>query len=220
MENKEATTSHNKPETPQNGVKLPKLPNLDENKERESTKRNKDLFLDYYLENRVIEAVAKKVGISSRQVRTWKKEDPEFLKRMEEVDRDRDELVEDVLMGLILLKHDGPSVRYYLDRLVPKFMPRSKMETEIKPTKSWKEKSDEYEKDLTEILRKQLEQDANNNRGQTSKADEPGASGKEPQNQGQEGKHNPVHKQPGATDILAKKDPQKPVAQAQAKGTK
>jgi len=125
-----------------------------EKEEQERTRVNKKLFLQYYESNRVIGAVCKKVNITTETVRVWRRDDPEFAKAFQNVDLERNEEVEDILMGMIFIKHDGPSVRYYLDRKHPEYNPHVTTEV-ITGTRTLEDILDEAEAKLKkEVMEK------------------------------------------------------------------
>lgn len=120
---------------------------IKEKEEQERTKINKGLFLDYYKTIRVMEMVCKKIDISFVTFWRWRDNDPEFAKAVLEIRNKRGEHVEDILMGLIFVKHDGPSVRYFLDRTHPDYKPHSVTEV-ITGTRTLEDILDEAEKKL------------------------------------------------------------------------
>jgi len=189
--------------------------NESEQKERETTTINKGLFLRFYKEQRIKTTVCKKVGIAPYTFYDWMKNDPEFKQSIYKIDEDRNDMVEDILMGLIFAEHDGPSVRYYLDRRDGRYKPKSEMENHLIPEKSLKKLIDEDEDDLN----KEPNKDANQNK-QPDSADKPGTGGEGVSDKKQEGASGAVQEQPGAGNLLEKKDEEKPVAKTQAEGIK
>lgn len=105
-----------------------------ENKERESTKRNKTAFLEFYPQVFHIAATCKKIEIAESTYYEWMKNDPEFASAFFAVKQKRKAYVEDKLFKLIQ-EGDGPSVRYWLDRQHEEYKPKS--ETTIIPGQSY-----------------------------------------------------------------------------------
>lgn len=73
--------------------------------------------------NGIISIACKMTGIKSRKtIYNWMAADPNFLKIINEMNSIQNDEVFDVLVYQCLYKHDGPSVRYYLNKRHPDFM--------------------------------------------------------------------------------------------------
>ncbi|MFA5168751.1 MAG: hypothetical protein WC530_09510 [Candidatus Omnitrophota bacterium] len=102
-----------------------------EKKELEKTRINKQLFLQAWKKSLgcVADACAL-THISESGFYLWKRTDPDFVRDLAATQLEIDEMVEGKLMRLIRREHP-PSIRYYLDRRVGKFKPKS--QTQIIP---------------------------------------------------------------------------------------
>lgn len=112
--------------------KILNSPKAEEKKvvERKMTTINKQQFLKWYPSFYNIELTAKKIDIDQSTFQKWMKKDPEFASAFYELKLNRNAMVEDKLLQLIL-SGDGPSIRYFLDRQHPEYKPKS--ETTIIP---------------------------------------------------------------------------------------
>lgn len=100
-----------------------------EREEQERTTKAKNLFLDVYAKNMATIGVAcDKAEIARRTYYLWMKTDPQFRSAVAAIDESRIDMVEDELMQLIQ-KHDGPSIRFFLERKAPEY--KAKSTTEI-----------------------------------------------------------------------------------------
>lgn len=85
--------------------------------QRESTKRNKEFFLDVLAKSRgIITAVSERTNISRATYYRWRNEDPEFAAKVDEILNSRADFLED---RLFLLASDGniAALKYLLDKL-------------------------------------------------------------------------------------------------------
>lgn len=100
-----------------------------EKEEQERTKKKKAQFLQVYAANMATIGVAcDKAEIHRDTYYHWMKTDPQFRSAVAQVDDSRIDMVEDELMQLIQ-KHDGPSIRFFLERKAPEY--KAKSQTEI-----------------------------------------------------------------------------------------
>ena len=185
----------------------------DENEkvDQERTRVKKKLFLEFYEQIRVIAVACKKIDISDRQVRTWRREDKDFAEAVLNIEVDRNEAVKDVILGKIFLEHDGPTARWWMERKDPEFKPRSVTEV-VTPTKTLKQLIDEAEEELNK-------QNARDNQQQNT-ADESGNNPVDASNQKQEGGTGAVLPKSCAEILLGAKDEKKPDIKSQAEGNK
>jgi hypothetical protein len=202
-ENKEKQPNTEKPavetKTPEKSKESKVLEQTDEEKkEQERTTINKGLFLKHFADHRVADVVCKKIGIVFKTFWEWKKEDPEFADAVRKINEERNDAAEDILMGLVFIKHDPSSIRFYLKKQHPEYRDRSEVDMNINPAISMKQFIEAYEQ----------------------RNDKPAGSGDAPANKGQEKQDGAVCEQPGTTDLLEKKDEEKPVVEAKAEGTK
>jgi hypothetical protein len=105
------------------------------------TLEKKKKFLEFYAnEGRgMIAPTCKMVGIkSSKTVYNWIKNDPGFKDAMDEMVSIINDYVEDVLMHLIFIKKDGPSIRYFLNRRHPDYMLKRTSRPPQKKVYQWK----------------------------------------------------------------------------------
>jgi len=179
--------------------------------EQERTEIMKRLFLEHFVNYRVIEVVCKKLGLNSSTVRKWRKADTDFAAAMIEVEINRVDDAVDVLMGKVFVEHDGPCVRYFLDRKNPDFKPHTVTEI-ITGSKSMKKIIDE---DAEELNKKD---DANNQ--QSNMANEHGNNRGAPADQKQEGTNGEVQIEHSAELLLEKKNETKPNTESPAKRVK
>ncbi len=177
--------------------------------EQERTRVKKELFLEYYEKLMTISATCRKIDISDMQVRRWKVEDKEFAQKIINIDLNLNEAAVDVLKGKVFIEHDGPSVRYYLDRKHPEYKPKSVTEV-MTPTKTLKQLIDEAEEELNK-------QNAGNNQ-QPETTDQPGDHPVDIKDKKQEGGTGAVLPKSCAEILLGKKDETKPDTQSTAKG--
>lgn len=185
----------------------------DENEkvEQERTRVKKGLFLEYYEKFMTISATCNKISISDTQVRKWRKEDPEFAQKIIDIDLTCNERAVDVLKGKVYLEHDGPSIRYYLDRKHPDFKPKSLTEI-VTPQTTMKTLVDEMEKKLNQ-------KNAGDNQ-QPNKIDQPGDHPVDIEDKKQEGGIGAVPAKSCAEILLGKKDEKKLDIESATKGNK
>lgn len=188
------------------------LANENERVEQERTRVKKALFLEYYEKMMTISATCRKIDISDMQVRRWRAEDKEFAQKIIDIDLNLNEAAVDVLKGKVFIEHDGPSIRYYLDRKHPEFKPRSVTEL-VTPTKSMKQMIDEAEEELNK------QKNAGTNQQQTS-INESGNNPVNIEDKKQEGGAGAVLPKSCAEILLGAKDEKKSDTQSQAEGNK
>lgn len=113
-----------------------------ERKEQRRTTQAKELFLEYYAKSRgFVDITCEKTGIASKTFYRWVKDDAEFARKVRDIDIEKPTVAEDILWGLITHKHDGPSIRFYLERKHPEYKNKLKVEggMTITPNKSLEE---------------------------------------------------------------------------------
>jgi len=122
----EKSTEMNENKDPEGTNELKKGDN--DREEQERTKIKKKLFIETYgVSKGVISIICEKIGIDRGTFYLWEKNDPEFVKALEKKRETLNAEVEDVLMGLVLIKKHPPSVHYYLDRRHPRYKPKSEL---------------------------------------------------------------------------------------------
>jgi hypothetical protein len=168
-----------------------------EKKEQERTTTNKGLFLKHYKDHRVYSVVCKKIDIDYSTVWQWRKDDHEFAEAIRKIDEQRNDAAEDILLGLVFIKHDAPSVRYYLEKQHPEYAKHSEVDMNINPAISMKQFLEAY----------------------AQRNDKPAGSGDTPANKEQEGKDSAVREQSSPTDLLGKENKEEPMVEAPTKGT-
>jgi hypothetical protein len=199
--------------------------------EWERTTTNKKLFLEYFPKNSLhITNTCLKINIDRSTYYDWMDTDPDFNEAVEKSRRNMRNEVEDVLVGLALIKKDPPSVRYWLDRNHPGYTPRSKVENFV-GTISLDELLSEED---AEVEQEQKEWDKehgteNNTKQNTTGAEtkaiseaskeiKPGADREAPIDSKQEGATGAVQIQQGPELLLEKKDETKPNSESTPKG--
>jgi len=172
--------------------------------EQERTKIKKKIFLDWWERSKgVISAVCEKVEINAKTFRRWKKDDPEFAKELEIVTKNRDDDVEDLLMGKVFIEKNLRAITYYLDRKHPGYKP--KVVNEVVAGDITLE--DLIDKDEDEL-----------NKNDENKKDKSVADGKPPVDKKQEGDESEVQIKHGAGVVLEKEDASKPDTESTTKG--
>jgi len=118
--------------------------------EQERTKIKKRLFLEVYGKTLgSIRATCEAVKISRETYYEWRRIDPEFDFNIRNAWKQKLEDVREQLNHLIL-KGDGPSIRYFLDRRDPEFMPKAKIIAPPPGEKSGEDDINEYFKENAE----------------------------------------------------------------------
>lgn len=99
--------------------------------EAESTARNKARFLKAYTSSLMsVTKACEQANISRGIYYVWMKEDPAFKQAVIDAEESQGNIVEDALMDLIR-ERDPSSVRFYLDRRVPKYKPKQILEHHV-----------------------------------------------------------------------------------------
>lgn len=100
-----------------------------EKKEQDRTTKKKADFLDVYAKNMgTIGVACDKAEVARSQYYHWLKTDAQFRSAIAAIDEKRIDMVEDELFALIQ-KHDGPSIRFFLERKSPEY--KAKSQTEV-----------------------------------------------------------------------------------------
>ena len=180
----------------------------EEKKEQERTRVNKALFLEYFHKNSLhVTNTCQKINIDRSTYYDWIDNDPEFAKAVEMVRRSMRDEVEDVLVGLVLLKKDPPSVRYWLDRKHPGYIPHSKTEVVV---------GDRTLEDLIDEREEKLNDKPTDTTKDTTGPEIPDRE--VIQDTKQEGADSAVHIQPGAELLLEKENKTKSNSESETKG--
>ena len=199
----------------QNGIKEQKTE--EEKKEQERTRINKKLFLEMLPQCRgIIRLTCAKVGIGERTYYNWKEEDKEFAEEVSKQYLNLKERIRDVLLKKIMVEEDGPSVRYWLDRKDPEFMPKAKTEV-ITGSRTLEDLLDEDE----ENLNKENGKSDTTNEDRTPKESEEGSETTDRgivQDKKQEGGINTIQTEQSSTVLLEKKDEKKSDSESAPKG--
>lgn len=168
--------------------------------ERESTKRKKKLFLEYYAKSDgVVAAVCEKTGINRWTYYSWLELDKEFARRIEKTNSKKNQICEEILWELIKIKKDGPSVRYHLDRRHPLYKPVSKTEV-VTGDRTLEDLIIEHDKQIKK------QQDEYDNQHKTPDTDEPRPNSETTEDTKQEGPASELHTEPLPDVLLEQKD--------------
>lgn len=180
--------------------------------EQERTRIKKKMALEIFGNIRgVITVVCKKVEIAPKTFYEWKKTDPEFAAAIREVEIERCNDIEDLLLGKIFIEHDGTSIRYWLDRKHPSYKPKNVTEV-VTGEKTLEDLLDEEDKEIDN-----KKDDSNK---EDNKKDEPGVDRTKPDDPGQEGKHGEIPVQQSPEILLGEENAPKPDNQGEAEGNK
>lgn len=198
-----------KPNKP-NSLTLPQtyklVPEVEKEKERESTIARKKVFLKIW-ETTLgsVKATCEKTGIGRTTYYDWMRDDKEFAKSVREYD---EKFLEDLDQTgkLQILKGDSSMIRFYLDRRHPNFKQRTVTEV-ITGSKSLKELIEEDEEQLNDGDKKQ-----------SNTADESGTDRGGVENQGQARENGAVQTEPGAKVLLGKENEAKSDIESATKG--
>lgn len=97
--------------------------------EQERTTAAKKIFLQFWEKSRgIIKITCEKAGVGRSTFYEWKEEDPEFAKALEDVTKNRNDEIEDLLIGKCVAEHSGADIRFYLERRHPAYKPRQVQE--------------------------------------------------------------------------------------------
>jgi len=100
--------------------------------DQERTKVKKALFLEYWKKSGgVICVTCDMVNIDRTTFYAWKNDDPEFARAVQITEIERNTAVEDLLYAKIFVEKESASIRYYLDRVDPKYKPRQVSEVVV-----------------------------------------------------------------------------------------
>lgn len=181
-------------------------------KEQERTTTNKELFLKFFEKSLgAVRTTCEEIRIDKSTFYGWMQDDAEFAEKIKQIKIHRVDDAEDRLLSGI--RHGSiRAATYFLDRMHPDYKPTSKLEHIINPVgKTLKQLIDEDEAELNKP------KNAGDNKQSKSK-DESGADGKHSVDPKQARAGSAVPGKPSPKNILGKKDPKKPVAEAKAKG--
>lgn len=185
-------------------------------KDQERTRINKQLFLEMLPQCRgIIRMTCAKIGIGERTYYDWRDNDPEFNEKVAKQYAHLKEEIRDVLLKKILVEADGPSVRYWLDRKDPEFMPKAKTEV-ITGSRTLEDLLDEDE----ENLNKENGESNSTNEDRTPKEEKERSETTDRgtiQDKKQEGGTDTVQVQQGSAVLLEKENEKKPDSQSETK---
>ncbi len=137
---------------------------LSQRQERESTKRNKKLFLDLLEKSRgMITLTCERAEISRATYYVWVKNDHAFEEAVKEVTNEKILILEDRMFGSAM-QGDFKALKYLLDRLHPEFKkkPEEKKESTVHIFHHVNGKKDEVKEMSAEDLFDQIEWVDNN----------------------------------------------------------
>lgn len=99
-----------------------------ERKDQERTVIKKGIFLEVYAKTMgTVTLACERADINRDTFYQWKATDDEFAKAVVEIERRRVDMAEDRVFKLIQ-QDDGPTVRWYLERVSPKYKARQVLE--------------------------------------------------------------------------------------------
>jgi len=185
----------------------PTIPTQEQKVEQERTTIKKRLFLEWFEKTIcLIGESAKEAGISRDTYYDWMKNDADFHKAANDILYREADMIESRLKRAIMAGDVG-AVKFWLDRRDPRYKRNVKIEAHIIGSETLE---DLLDKEDVEIDKQNADNKKNKQRADRKKLHDPG----------QKGKDGAVHQQSGPADILEKKDPEKPLAEAPAEGTK
>ena len=188
-----------------------------EKQEQERTTIKKQMFLDTFVQSMgVITICCDKIGVSREIFYRWKREDNNFAEALDNIINQKNDVAEDLLWGLITIKKDPTSIRYYLDRRHPKYKPRSETEVVV-GDRTLEDIIDEDEAKLNIKPKKDIKQLEN---GGTNNEDKQILDRKVIEDKNEEGGKGAVQVQHGAVVVLGKENEEKPNTESEAKGVK
>jgi len=118
-------------EQPQKSTEVHTVEDSQEKQKREDQERTKvmkRLFVEHYGKyNGIVRIACEKIGIDRKTYYKWKDSDPEFVKACEVAIEHEIENAVEVLKELVHLKKDPASVRFYLERMDPRFRKKAEM---------------------------------------------------------------------------------------------
>ena len=190
---------------------------LAKRQEQKRTVIKKRLFLKTLLKTGgVITECCEQAEICRAQYYTWKNNDPLFAKAIEAVNNQKNEIAEDLLWGLVTMKKDAPSIRYYLDRRHPLYKPKNETEV-IAGDRTLEDIIDEDEAKLNIKPKKDIKQLEN---GGTNNEDKQILDREIIADKNKEGGTSAIPAKPSAVVVLGKEDKEKPNTESEAKGVK
>ncbi len=189
----------------------------EQKKEQERTRINKELFLQHFPECRgVVTRTCAVVGIKTTStIYDWIDKDPQFAEAMKAQHAHLKQQIRDALLDKIFIEKDGPSIRYWLDRKDPEYMPKSKTESVLTGDKTLEDIIADAE---TELNKKE---DAKTNNTNQERQDSTGTeipTGIAVQDTEQTGTNIPIQAEQGTGVLLEKEDSQKSNSESETKG--
>lgn len=178
------------------------VPEVRKEKEWESTKAHKKLFLVAWEQTLgSVKATAERAGIDRNTYYLWLQNDPEFAAAIRDYNRKKLEDVEQ-LASLEMLKGNSSLIRHYLDRRHPDYKPSSVTEV-ITSGKSFKQLIDD-------------ENERRNN--EKTESVESGSNPNDAENKEQARENGVVQTESGANVLLDKENEAKSDIESEAKG--
>lgn len=191
------------------GIELTKLTETDK-KEQERTTINKRLVVENWIKLRgVVDAICEKVGISRETFYQWRRNDAEFRKKLEDIDKDAGDIGEDILRQLAFLKKDPGSLRFWLRANNPKY--KLKVQTEIVSTGVTPQ----------ELVAEFIKKNRDGNKSTTTTDDQGGTigvHGVDISDKGQTPEVSSIQGEQSAKILLEKKDEKKSSSESETKG--
>ena len=178
--------------------------------EQKRTKVKKGLFLDMFSRSLgIITTACEKAGIDRKTYYNWIRDDAEFKDSVANTERDRTSEVRDRLYEKIM-KKDGASIRFYLERKDPSFKLRTAHEIEPGTGKS-------LEQALEDYAIKLIEEEDGQSKDTKKDADKPADNRVDVSDQKQTGSEDAVQTERSTKTVLGEKDPKKPDTQSPPK---
>lgn len=123
--------------------------NLSEQQSR-TLRKKKEFLISYQQSNGKVVPACRSAHICPKTFYNWYHTDPDFKRATEDIPAYSQDFMEDLLMFLIFLKKDGPSIRYWLDHKHPGYKkprrrppirwPRQKSLSELLDDEEWEGK--------------------------------------------------------------------------------
>ena len=188
-------------------------------KEQERTRINKNLFIENWVQHRgVVEVICTKLGLSKTQFYKWKKEDPEFVKRLKAIDENAEDEGEDLLKWFAFMKKDPTMLRFWLRANHSKYKLKITQEIIGGGAKSLKELFDEFDKELEEAEKNGTGKNTTENTSEKNPETKVGEITVGVPDQGQTPTPSPIHVEQSPSVLLEKKDEKKSDSESSTKG--